>query len=47
MDLQDEHDKHLMHMFGINDTQFSINDFFEDLKTNKKKVHLKEDRKRV
>ena len=47
MDLQDEHDRHSMHMYGLNDTCFTINDFFDDLNKDKKAVHKKEDKKKT
>ena len=46
MDLQDEEDRHKIHLYGLNDTKFTIEDFMEDQptksknaeKSNKKKV---------
>jgi len=36
MDLQDEHDRHKMHMYGLNDTVFTVNDFMVEQNATKK-----------
>lgn len=51
LDLQDEHDRNQIHLYGLNDTHFTIEDFMADLKVKNQGKHkvnaVKESEKRV